>query len=198
MKLQYFVGCILAADSSLVFPEFRSSAWPGGGDYQGSGGHSLGGLRADGDPARQIGNSPHTCVSGLGSVALRRRRYLDHRQNRSAAGAIEFRPAALRGRLPIQPGALPGECGKCCSVWRRTGRASRLQRALPQRIRELSTDHEATKASHLVYIGLRSSVSHLSRNGRRAALLREADRAGRPDAGGQCLFLRAELTLVHH
>jgi len=30
------------------------------------------------------------------------------------------------------------------------------------------------------------------------ALLREADQVGRPDAGGQCFLLRAELTLIHH
>ena len=50
----------------------------------------------------------------------------------------------------------------------------------------------------LVYIGLRPGCAYFSHRGRRAALLCKADRAGRPDAGGQRFHIGSEFALVHH
>src|SRR4029077_5786411 len=63
---------------------------------------------------------------------------------------------------------------------------------------ELSTHHEAPKEPYLLYIGLRPSGGHLPLGGCLTALFLEANRLGWPYAGGKCLLLRAEFTVLYY
>ena len=64
---------------------------------------------------------------------------------------------------------------------------------LPAVLQRIEHWHRGS-AAHLEH----SSGAHLPPGDRFATLLREANRLGRPDAGGQRVLLRAELAILYH
>src|SRR5260221_6934821 len=141
-------------------------------------------------PARRVGCGQHTWLPGMGSVALRRYRYLAHSQNWPAAGATEFRWTAVGRRFPIQLGPVTRKRRKCSLLRRRAGRARRFRRAIPKYLCQLPDDYGAADTPQLVHARLRPGRRHFSIAGDLTPLFRKADRVGWLDASGLRFLLR--------
>src|SRR6202158_5135772 len=149
-------------------------------------GHPLGPLRAAGGADRWA--HPHPArLHGLGLDPVRGGGHVADRLDRPPAGPAELRSAALRGRLPVQPGALPGEHGGRGALSRRAGRVPRVPRALRGGGAQLVGHHAAAEADH--HIHLRLLAGRGDRPVRRGgpALLPGRARPGGPDADGRGL-----------
>src|SRR6266404_3116028 len=141
------------------------------------------------DPAR---------LHGVGGAGLRHRRDMAHQPDRPAAGAAQLQPAALRGRLPLQPRALPGEHGRRGPLQGRGRRDAELPRALRLGGPELVGHHAPAEATHLVHLRVRPGRHHLPDPGGRAALLPRRDSPRRADADLAGLRPGPGLAVVHH
>ena len=95
----------------------------------------------------------------------------------------ELRSAALRGRFPLQPGALARECRKCRVLRRRGARARQFSDPLWAGRRQLVGDHPAPQKVDLVHHRVFSAGDRISVCRRGPALFQQGDPARRADAG---------------
>ena len=149
-------------------------------------------------PIGKWGNSTYTCVSGLDSIFLRRLgtwltvkigRPLVRLNVARQRFEADFRFSLVRFRENAESVALYG------------GEPVEL-RVLNERFRSVFENfrHIMKRQRRLTCstLKLHPSGGHLPPGGRFTTLLREADRVGRTDAGGQRVLLRAELALLYH
>ena len=123
-------------------------------------------------------------LHGLGVPDLRHRRHLLRKPGRAAADPAQLPAAALRGQLPLRPGARARECRGHRALPRRGARGRGPERALRRRLRQRLAGAVHPGAACPLPGLLQSARHHLPLHRDGARLLCRRHHARRDDADG--------------